>query len=107
MTLLSTFDILQALQHHPHQEQGTENNNDCNSHSPLQMDCEQVVLQQQQQQQSGAISSVNLSALVADQQDLIVQDQEESRSSNASDSSPISPEMVSYAKVQEIIECSI
>ena len=54
VTLLSTFDILQALQHHPHQEQGTENNN-CSSHSPLQMDCEQKV------QQSGAIPSVNLS----------------------------------------------
>ena len=49
------------------------------------MDCEQ------KEKQSGAISPANLSTLVADNQQ---QDQEES-CSNVSDSSPISPEIVS------------
>ena len=57
-----------------------------NSQSPsLQMDCEQ------KEEKSGAISPANLSTLVADNKQ---QDQEE-RCSNISDSSPISPEIVS------------
>ena len=57
------------------------------------MDCEQEV------EQSGAITSVNLSTLVADQpQDLMagvkLQDNLEESSSNVSDSSPISHDMV-------------
>ena len=63
------------------------------SSSLLQMDCEQEV------EQSGAITSVNLSTLVADQpQDLMagaeLQDNLEESSSNVSDSSPISHDMV-------------
>ena len=57
------------------------------------MDCEQEV------EQSGAITSVNLSTLVIDQpQDLMtgaeLQDNLEESSSNVSDSSPISHDMV-------------
>ena len=57
------------------------------------MDCEQEV------EQSGAITSVNLSTLVADHpQDLMagakLQDNLEETSSNISDSSPISHDMV-------------
>ena len=86
--------VLQALEQEDRGRRSInkDNNNGSNSsHSSLlQMDCEQEV------EQSGAITSVNLSTLVADQQDLMagaVQDLEES-SSNASDSSPISHDMV-------------
>ena len=68
------------------------------SSSLLQMDCEQEV------EQSGAITSVNLSTLVADQpQDLMtgaeLQDNLEESSSTVSDSSPITHDMVNLKKL--------
>ena len=65
--------------------------------SLLQMDCEQEV------EQSGAITSVNLSTLVAAQpQDLMagaeLQDNLEESSSTVSDSSPITHDMVNLKK---------
>ena len=77
-----TLLFLQQIQQEEEEIKGKNNN----SQSPsLQMDCEQ------KEEQSGAISPANLSTLVADNQQ---QDQEEC-CSNVSDSSPISPEIVS------------
>ena len=83
---------MQQIQQEEEEIKGKNNN----SHSPiLQMECEQ------KEEQSGAISPANLSTLVADNRQeedrVVLQDQEEC-CSNISDSSPISPEMVSLSQ---------
>ena len=79
---------MQQIQQEEEEIKGKNNK----SHSPsLQMDCEQ------KEEQSGAISPPNFSKIVADKQQedqAVLRDQEEC-CSNISDSSPISPEMVS------------